>query len=321
MELEPGIRRFIATIAADAAVYPDPHSVPYPESRAFLETVRRRWTEGGPVMHRTRDFEVPGSDGPVPVRLHDPSPTPGKPVLVYLHGGGWTFFSVATHDRVMREYAGRSGVVVLGVDYARAPEAKFPIALHQVLDVLRWVRTQGALYDHGIDSARIAAGGDSAGANLAVAAALSLRDAGDPALLHGLVLNYGAWDTQYSDAARRFGGPGFMLGTDEMAAFWRNYARSDADYTNPLVCPLHAEVAGLPSVFMAIPQCDLLAEQNQMMAVKLQAADVPVRAVMYEGASHSFLEAVSISAVSGRAFDDAAAWLRRTLGAGLNATV
>ncbi|MEX0899743.1 MAG: alpha/beta hydrolase fold domain-containing protein [Gammaproteobacteria bacterium] len=311
-DLDPDIRIFVETVAADAARHPDSHAIPYAEARRNLEHVRRRWVAGGPDMARSVDLEVPTRHGAMNARLHAPHGDGALPLLVYLHGGGWTFFSIETHDRVMREYADRAGVAVLGLDYALSPEAKFPVALHQTIDAVRWVQQDAARL--GVDPARISVGGDSAGANLALATALALRDEGDVGLVQGLVLNYGAYDAHCSDAAHRFGGPGYMLGSEEMAVFWRNYTWDPRDLENPLVCPARADVTGLPPVFMAIPQCDLLTEQNELMADRFRAAGVAVDARVYQGATHSFLEAVSIAAVSARALDDTAGWLRRNNG-------
>ncbi len=310
-DLDPDIRIFVETVAADGARHPDPHAIPYPEARRNLEHVRRRWVAGGPEMARSVDLEVPTRYGAVNARLLVPHSDGAMPLLVYLHGGGWTFFSIDTHDRVMREYADRGGIAVLGVDYALSPEAKFPVALHQVVDAVRWARQVAA--DLGVDGTRISVGGDSAGANLALSCALTLRDEGDE-LPHGLVLNYGAYDAHCSADAHRFGGPGYMLGSDEMDVFWRNYTWDARDLENPLVCPARADLAGLPPVFMAIPQCDLLSEQNELMADRLRAAGVNVEACVYPGATHSFLEAVSIADVSARALNDTAAWLRQNNG-------
>src|SRR4051812_22180618 len=101
-------------------------------------------------------------------------------VLVYFHGGGWVWANVDTHDRMTREYAAAGEVAVVSVDYALSPEAKFPQALLECAAVVRFIAEHGA--DWGLDSTRILLGGDSAGGNLALAAALLLRDTGGPAL-------------------------------------------------------------------------------------------------------------------------------------------
>ena len=243
-------------------------------------------------MAKVSDDVVAG----VRVRFYDPGPPGPKPLLVYLHGGGWTMFSLDTHDRVMREYASRAGMTVAGVDYALAPEAKYPVALDQVVAV---VRAMGE---------RVAIGGDSAGGNLALAAALRLRD---ERLVRAIVLNYGVFERSSSpEAQQRFGGPGNMLTTEEMDGFWRNYLRDENDASDPFVCPLRADLRGLPPTLLIVPERDLLTEQSLRLAARLAASGVNVKMEMYRGAVHSFLEAVSIAPIADRAFADTAAWLR-----------
>lgn len=319
-DLDPDIRRFIRTATAATAVHGAFDDAPFPQQRRWAEEARTPWRLGGPAMLETRNLELPTRHGPVRTRVHRPG-RGSLPGLVYLHGGGWTLFSIDTHDRVMREYASRAGCCVIGVDYALSPERKFPVALEQVADVVSQLAAgDGEL---GIDAGRIAIGGDSAGANLSVATCLLLRDQAPELPVCAMLLNYGAFVSQCSDdACRRFGGPEYMLGCEEMIRYWRNYMRSDEDAQNPLVCPLLASLDGLPPAFLAIAECDVLAEQNLEMARRLGAAGVPVRRVVYPGASHSFIEAMSIAAVSDRALGEASGWLRevfRGLGAGAEA--
>jgi acetyl esterase len=327
-DLDPDIRRFIRTASAASAAHPGFDEAPYPQQRRWAEEAREPWRQGGPAMHETRELELPTRHGAVRARMHRPA-AGALPALVYLHGGGWTLFSIDTHDRVMREYASRAGCCVIGLDYALSPEHKFPVALEQVVDAIAGLVGQGDAL--GIDAGCLAVGGDSAGANLSVAASLVRRDAGAVPPPCAMLLNYGAFVAGCSeDACRRFGGPDYMLGCEEMDGYWRNYMRDEADARDPLVCPLRAALAGLPPAFLAIAECDVLAEQNREMADRLAGAGVPVESVTYRGASHSFIEAVSIAAVSDRALQDGSEWLRqafRTAGRGsaprhgLNATV
>ena len=306
-DLDPDIRSFIRTVAASVASHPGFDSAPYPQQRRWAEEAREPWRQGGPAMLETRELAVPTRHGAVRARIHRPAGgiLPG---LVYLHGGGWTLFSIDTHDRVMREYAARTACCVIGVDYALAPERKFPVPLEQVVDVVSWLREQGPAL--GIDAARLAIGGDSAGANLSVAACLLRRDRAAIPPLVAMLLNYGAFVSRCSaDACRRYGGPEYMLGCEEMNQYWHNYMRSDEDAEDPLACPLLGSLGGLPPAFLAIAECDILAEQNVEMARRLQDAGVPARSVVYAGASHSFIEAMSISALSNQALADASAWL------------
>ena len=212
----------------------------------------------------------------------------------------------------MREYAARAGVIVVGVDYALAPEQRFPKALHQVIGVVRWLGGHAARL--GLDPARIALGGDSAGGNLSICAALALRDAGEPRRVAALLLIYPAFDRECSpESMRRFGGPGAVLTAEEVDWFWNNYV-GDLDVRDePLACPLRARFEGLPPVCMTIPECDVLTEQSLEAAQRLRAAGVAVELTVYPGATHSFIEAMSVARVADRALSDGARWLARTL--------
>jgi acetyl esterase len=328
--LDPQIRRFVTALAQAWARHPAAESLPIAEKRRIAEIVRMPWRRGGPAMAAIRDMHLPTRHGEVRARIHRPIESDAaRPALIYLHGGGWTMFSLDTHDRIMRELAARAGVVVIGIDYALSPEVKFPHALEQIVDATRAVHAQAAAL--GLDAQRLAIGGDSAGANLAVAASLVLRDAagwavkpsmyrhnglGLPAqptkLPRGMLLIYGCYtDAISAAAARGFGAEGNLLSAAEMAAFWRNYLAAPTDALDPLAAPLRAELAGLPPAFLIGAQCDVLAEQSRSFAAKLRAAGVDTDFAEYPGATHSFLEAVSIATVADRALADAAAWLRR----------
>jgi acetyl esterase len=312
-DIDPEVRRFVRDVKAAYAAVPGFASLSYPERRQVAERVRAKWRAGGPTMARTQDLRIPTRHGGVRARLHDPgSSGPPRPVMVYLHGGGWTIFSIDTHDRLMREYAARAGIAVIGVDYALSPEHRFPIALEQIVDVVQWVGENAPAT--GVSAERIALGGDSAGGNLTVAACLSLRDAGSGGLVRAMLLNYAALDTECSaEACARYGVEGYMLLAHEMKQFWDNYADARTQAQSTLVSPLRARLEGLPQALLVIPECDVLTEQSVAMAARLRAAGVATEALMYEGATHSFLEAMSISALSNRALDDTARWLKRAL--------
>lgn len=312
-DLDAEVRAFVRAMGAAWASHPDLSTVTPAEARRIADDVREPWTRGGPSMAETVEHRIATDTGSVRVRCYDPGPPGPKPGLVYLHGGGWSIFSLDTHDRVMRELASRAGAVVVGVDYALSPEARYPVALGQVRDVLRFLRSNGGSL--GVDPERLAVGGDSAGANLSVAACLSLRDAGEAPLPAGMLLVYGVFDRRSSpEAIARYGGDGYMLGASEMEQFWANYLEDDRQAEDPLVCPVRAELAGLPPAFLVVPSCDLLAEQSHRMAERLREAGVETALEAYEGATHSFLEAVSVSSLADRALEDAARWLRSILG-------
>jgi acetyl esterase len=311
--LDPEIALFVSRMRAESAKYPPRESMTVLQAREVAEIVRKPWTEGGPIMADTIEQVLPTRHGSVRVRIHYPDSRRPKPIFVYLHGGGWTLFSIDTHDRLMREYAARADVAVVGIDYTRAPEARFPQPLEETIDIVRWLLRDGIPL--GLDSSRLMIGGDSAGGNISVAVALALRDSGEQ-VVRGMVLNYGCFDVNLmSESVVRYGGGDYLLTTHMMLWFFWQYLRSPDDARNPLASPLRAKLEGLPPVFMAISELDLLYDQNIAMKLALKAARVRVEAHVYPGTVHSFLEAVSVAKVSGKALSETAAWLKRTLGA------
>src|SRR5277367_2477355 len=242
MDLEPEVRQFIEKTSADYARHRGGDSNPTPaETRRVAELVREPWRQGGPAMFSTKETLVPTRHGMTRIRAYYPHREPA-PALVYMHGGGWTIFSLDTHDRLMREYAARAGVVVIGVEYALSPEARFPVAHEQCVDVTRWVYDHGG--EFGIDPARIAVGGDSAGGNLAIGSCLALRDSGSGDLVKALVLNYPSFGGDYTDEYHeRFGGPGYMLGSHEVGRFLEQYLSRPEDRNDPRLRILDAELS------------------------------------------------------------------------------
>jgi acetyl esterase len=311
--LDPQIRQFVSALAQAWTHYPPAETLSIVEMRRIAEEIRAPWRSGGPAMASTDELFAPTALGDVRVRIYRPvAATTLQPALIYLHGGGWTMFSLDTHDRLMRELAARARVVVIGVDYALSPEARFPFALRQVEGVARWLHDRGAAL--GIDAGRIAIGGDSAGANLSVAACLLLRDHGVPHALTGMLLHYGCYSNELSEQAiNGYGAEGNLLTSSEMTTFWNNYLAAPADALDPLAAPMLAALEGLPPACLLSAQCDVLAEQSVAFAARLRAAGVEVMAKEYAGATHSFLEAVSIATVADQALSDGADWLRARL--------
>lgn len=300
---DPDIRRFVDAINAAYVEHGAPPGASMAARRAVAEHVRKPWREGGPIMATTREMDMGG----VRLRLHRPVEGEKLPVMLYIHGGGWTLFSIDTHDRLMREYAARAGIAVLGIDYSLSPENKFPVALEECAAALDWIASQADAL--GLDADRILIGGDSAGANLSVATCLWQRQRGRP-LPVAMLLNYGAFAPEHMPSYARFGAGDYSLESDEMDVFWANYIDTPDQLADPLVAPLRADLSGMPPAFLAIADCDILADCNDAFARKLEEAGVPTRAITYRGATHSFLEAVSIAPLAGRALDEQAAWIR-----------
>jgi len=312
-EIDAEVRRFLDAMRADWAGHPPLDTLPFPEQRRVAEEVRARWTTGGPVMARTVEQAVDTPQGALKVRVHIPVGAPDPaPALVYLHGGGFTLFSIDTHDRLMREYAAKGGFAVIGIDYPLAPEVKYPVALDRIEAFMLGLEDHAA--DWGVDPARIAMGGDSAGGNLSFATFMRLRDRGEQGLVKAILSNYGGFSSRISDEAEaRFGGPGSIMDRAEARQYWRNYLRGPADEDDPFACPILADLAGFPPVFLVIPELDIVAEHSHVMHRRLLEAGIEVRAKVYPGAIHSFLEAMSVSALAREAIADGAEFVASRL--------
>ncbi|MDB5708790.1 MAG: acetylesterase [Sphingomonas bacterium] len=310
--IDPEIQFFVDGIAAAYAQHPDVMTVPPAEARAIVEQVRAPWRQGGPVMQATEERTIALPGGTIRARIHRPTDARGRPVLIYLHGGGFTFFSIDTHDRLMREYAAASGMTVIGLAYPLSPEVKFPEALHRIAAFVTWLASDAS--DLEIDRARIAIGGDSAGGNLSLATALLLRERGAPGLVKALLLNYpGLSPDKSPEAVAQFGGEGAILSADEAEFFWNNYLRGPDDRRDPLANLLIADPAGLPPALFVVAEHDLIAEQSDAMATRIEAAGGAAELRLYSGAVHGFVEAMSVSALARRAVAESAQWLVATM--------
>ncbi len=168
-----------------------------------------------------------------------------------------------------------------------------------------WLRSHA--HEWNIDPERLAMGGDSAGGNLSFAACLRLRDRGEIASVKAVLSNYGGFSSVISDESEaRFGGPGSIMDRAEALQYWANYLRSDSDKNDPFACPLLADLTGFPPVFLVVPELDLVAEHSLAMHRRLQEAGADTTCVVYSGAVHSFLEAMSISSKARKAIADGA---------------
>ena len=303
--MDADMRAYTEALALRAQQWPalvipaDPRGAPFDEPRRINDLQSAPLNAGGPVMASTREFWWSVRGRRLLLREHRPQGTP-RGTLVYLHGGGWVWGSIDSHDRLAREYAAAAGCTVLLVDYALSPEVIFPHALHECMDVVR--RVEGPLV----------VGGDSAGANLAAAVGLMARDSAGPKLA-GLLLNYGVFDHVLTTPSYREFADGYGLTLAKMDFYWRAYCPDQAARMNPLASPLRAELAGLPPCQIHVAGLDVLAAENHAWAAKLRAAQVPVELHEFPGVTHGFLRACGDVAAADASVAAAGAWLRRHL--------
>ena len=241
----------------------------------------------------------------VPCRLY--ATRTDVPLFVYLHGGGWCYGSVETVDRVCRRIADRSGCAVLSVDYRLAPEHVFPAALDDVETVLSYVRKA----DLGVDVARLAIGGDSAGAQLATIAARRQRDAGTP--LDHQILIYPALDPRTASPSYDEVGS-YGLDRASMRLAWETFVPDPARRLTPDVAVFATpDLSGMPPTLIITAEYDALRDEGADYADALLAAGVPVVHTRYMGVNHGFARKLALIDAARAATDQVASSLRTHL--------
>jgi acetyl esterase len=249
------------------------------------------WLAGTlPEVAEAREVSLPtraGTAAALLVRPHGLPPGPA-PALLYLHGGGFAFGDLATHERLARNFARECGAVVLLLDYRRTPEHRYPAALEDALDAFAWLNTQAA--ELGIDPARTGLLGDSAGGTLALATARALTDADSwPARALGLIYPMASME-HGSRSHQLYGDGSFGLTTKGLEWFWRQYLRDDRDHADPLALPGQASLANLPPIALFIAECDALADDSWRLAERLEAARHPHSLEVFTGMTHAFIQ-------------------------------
>jgi acetyl esterase len=253
---------------------------------------------GKPVpVASVRDLFIEAGAGasPIPGRHYAP-PEPGgpHPLLVYYHGGGFTYGDLDTHDGVCRVLCRHAGAHVLAVDYRLAPEHPFPAAVEDARAALGWaVANAGRL---GADPGRVGVGGDSAGGNLAaVVSQLAARDGGpEPALQ---LLIYPATDMTSRRRSRELFANGFLLTDAEMDWFEDNYlGRARTEASDPRASPLLAEdLSGLAPAFVVTAAFDPLRDEGEAYAQALREAGTPATLRRFPGFIHGFINGAGVS--------------------------
>lgn len=236
-------------------------------------------------LPRVENLTVPGAAGPLNARLYAASDA-RLPVLLYLHGGGFTIGSLETHDSLCRQLALRSGAAVLSLDYRLAPEHKFPAAVDDAWAVMRWL--PGAAAALGLDGSRIAVGGDSAGGTLAAVCALHARDLGQDLALQ-LLITPGTCAHADTPSHKLFAN-GFLLDAAAIAWFFDHYIEHHhkRDWR---FAPMEAsDHSGLAPACVILAECDPLVDEGVAYADLLRANGGAVQLELYRGVTHDFIK-------------------------------
>lgn len=307
MSLDADIARFLSTLPPPEVVA----GLSLQQLRAISENALPATHGPLEAVADTRDVQVRCADGhALAVRVYWPlghrrgQPRPG---LVFAHGGGWFQGSLAVYDNPCRALANASGCVVVSVDYRLAPEHRFPVPLEDVYQALCWAGAEAAALD--IDPAQLMVGGDSAGGNLAAAAALLARERGGPRLHHQLLL-YPALDTRTdSDTHRRYG-EGHFLTTALMQRCWDAYLGPAGHLDVHAVPALATGLQGLPPATILVCEYDPLRDEGEQYAQRLQQAGVPVHCERLPGMVHACLHLMGTAPAARVLLERSAALLR-----------
>jgi len=210
------------------------------------------------------------------------------PVFMFFHGGGWVLGDFPTHERLVRDLVAGSGAAAVFVNYTPSPEAHYPVAINQAYAATKWVAEHGK--EINVDGKRLAVAGNSVGGNMAAVVALMAKDKGTPEIKFQVLL-WPVTDANFETASYNQFAEGYFLSKNAMKWFWDNYT-TDANQRNEIYAsPLRATTAqlkGLPPALVQTAGADVLRDEGEAYARKLDEAGVPVTSVRYNGMIHDY---------------------------------
>ncbi|HEY8122256.1 MAG TPA: alpha/beta hydrolase [Myxococcota bacterium] len=309
MALDPVLKTLLEAMAASGAPALGAQSVA--ETRTAFDNMPlpRKQIELASVENRT----IPGPAGEIPIRVYQPHGAGVKPVLVYLHGGGWVIGTLDSYDATARELAEGAGCVVVSVDYRLAPEHRYPAAPDDCHAAVKWVAANAASL--GADAKRLAVGGDSAGGNQSAVVSQMARDQGGPAIRFQLLI-YPVTDADFTRRSYVDNANGYLLTADAMRWFWDHYVANPAQRAEPYASPLRAaDLSGLPPAWVCTAEFDPLRDEGEAYAKRLQQAGVSTSLTRFDGLIHGFISMGLVAPAAQQAVDEAVAALKKGLGA------
>jgi acetyl esterase/lipase len=278
-------RDFNRDLLRRLALFPDQWSYP-------PQVIRERRAQGlgpfptPPRLDHAETRVISGPHGEIPLRILRPRGRPSEGAFLHLHGGGWTLGGADEQDPRLAEIADNTGLTVVSCEYRLAPEHPYPQAPDDCEAAALWLQAEG---EAEFGAARFAIGGESAGANLAAATVLRLRDRhGLGQLFLGAVFACGCFDLRLTPSARAWGDPKLVLNTRDLTMFVRHYLADGQSPDAPDISPLMADLSGLMPAHFAIGTEDPLLDDTLFMAERWRAAGNTVELAVYPGGCHVF---------------------------------
>lgn len=283
-------------LKANERINSDSTTTTVAEQRAAMK-VSAAMAAGPPIaVGAVRNLMVDGAEGPLRARHYaPPSGRPGRPLLVFFHGGGWVVGDLDTHDQPCRLLSRYADVHVLSVDYRLAPEHPYPAGVEDAVAAFAWAVAHCA--EFGADPSRVAVGGDSAGGNFAAVVCQVTRDSGTTMPAAQLLL-YPGTDASVDRPSKSLFAEGFFLTRVQMDWYWDAYS-AGGSRTDPKLSPLCADsLAGLPPTLLTTAAFDPLRDEGEAYADALRAAGVSVAMRRATGLVHGYANMTGIHRAS-----------------------
>jgi acetyl esterase len=284
MSLDTETRAFLDKVVASAT---KPRHLMTPAEARLAFSGLSAIIAKGPSVSAVRDVAIPiDSTTSLRCRLFVPSVAP-KALLVYFHGGGWVVGGLEEFDSLCREITVGADVAVALVEYRKAPEHPFPGPVHDAFSAVVWLQAACAeLLGYELP---LLVGGDSAGANLAIAVTLKARD-NDAPTLAGQLLIYPVTDCRFDRPSYVDPSNQLLTTRDAMQHYWSLYAPDETQRLSSLASPSReADLSGLPEAIVLTAEYDVLRDEGEEFAQRLQAAGVNVNHKRALGQMHGFL--------------------------------
>lgn len=241
-------------------------------------------TPRGMSSPRAQSSTITGRSG-APIGLRTIAAAEPNGIFLHVHGGGWAIGANDLQDGFLEGLADRAGLTCVSVDYRLAPEHPYPAAIDDCEDAALWLIAHAASR---LGTSRLFIGGESAGAHLAAAVLLRLRDGGRGAAFSGACLSYGFFDLNLTPSARAAQSTP-VIDRTSLARRARDFSAGGTDLADPRISPLNADLADLPPALFVVGSEDPLLDDSTLMHARWSAAGSPATLRLYEGATHGFL--------------------------------